>query len=144
MARYNTLRYRVKDRIARITLNRPERLNAINDEMPGEIRCAAAGGREMVVNQAIDKVGLEQTQMLATLLDGVTRHSPEGLWFKRYAETFGFKAAVEWRDSGQPLPEPGPGNLGDAFMTPPAKGSRSKWSRDGSGKRTGRIVSTKT
>ena len=99
---------------------------------------------KMVVNQAIDKMGLEQTQMLATLLDGVTRHSPEGLWFKRYAETFGFKSAVEWRDSGRPLPEPGPGNLGDAFMTPPAKGSRSKWSRDGSGKRTGRIVSTKT
>ena len=318
MARYSTLRYRVKDRIARITLNRPERLNAINDEMPGEIRCAVAaanaddrvhvivldgagdafcagydlkyyaekqgrntvtqgmpwdpmldykfmkqntedfmslwrsykptickihgyavaGGSDiatccdfivmeesarigympvrvwgcptpamwvyrlgamrakklmftgdlidgrtalewglateavpaaeleatvlalanrmagvpknqlmmlkMVVNQAIDKMGLEQTQMLATLLDGVTRHSPEGLWFKRYAETFGFKAAVEWRDSGRPLPEPGPGNLGDAFMTPPAKGSRSKWSRDGSGKRTGRIVSTKT
>ena len=310
MARYSTLRYRVNDRIARITLNRPERLNAINDEMPGEIRraveaanaddrvhvivldgagdafCAgydlkyyaekqgrktdsqdmpwdpmldykfmkqntedfmslwrsykptickihgyaAAGGSDiatccdfivmdetarigympvrvwgcptpamwvyrlgamrakklmftgdlidgrtalewglateavpaaqleatvlalaqrmagvpknqlmmlkMVVNQAIDKMGLEQTQMLATLLDGVTRHTPEGVWFKRYAQEYGFQAAVEWRDSGRPLPEPGPGNSGDAFMSPPAKGSRSKWSSNISGKRT--------
>jgi len=38
--------------------------------------------------------------MFATVFDGITRHSPEGLWFKRYAEEFGFPAAVEWRDSG--------------------------------------------
>ena len=32
-----------------------------------------------------------------SVFDGITRHSPEGLWFKRYAETYGFPAAVEWR-----------------------------------------------
>ncbi len=85
---------------------------------------------KLVINQAIDHMGIEQTQMFATLFDGITRHSPEGLWFKRYAETYGFPAAVEWRDSGRPLPEPGPGSRGDEFMTPPAAGARSQWSRD--------------
>ena len=37
---YRTLRYRGDGRIARITLDRPERLNAIVTEMPGEIRDA--------------------------------------------------------------------------------------------------------
>ncbi len=36
----STLKLEVEGRIATITLNRPERLNAINDEMPGEIRQA--------------------------------------------------------------------------------------------------------
>ena len=60
---------------------------------------------KMVVNQVMLNAGLEQTQMLATLFDGVTRHNPEGLWFRRYAQQAGFKAAVEWRDSGRPIPE---------------------------------------
>ena len=90
---------------------------------------------KLVINQAIDAMGLEQTQMFANVFDGITRHSPEGLWFKRYAQTYGFPAAVEWRDSGRPLPEPGPGDLGDAFMQPPAAEARSLWSRDVSGKR---------
>ena len=90
---------------------------------------------KLVINQAIEHMGLEQTQMFATVFDGITRHSPEGLWFKRYAEAYGFPAAVEWRDSGRPLPEPGPGTLGDAFMTAPAEGARSQWSRDVTGKR---------
>ena len=50
-------------------------------------------------------MGLEQTQMLATMFDGITRHSPEGLWFRRQAQAEGFKAAVEWRDGGRPIPE---------------------------------------
>jgi enoyl-CoA hydratase len=50
-------------------------------------------------------MGLEQTQMMATVFDGITRHNPEGLWFRRYAQAEGFKAAVQWRDSGRPIPE---------------------------------------
>ncbi len=37
---FDTLRYEVRDRRAYLTLNRPERLNAIDDRMPGEIRAA--------------------------------------------------------------------------------------------------------
>jgi enoyl-CoA hydratase len=50
-------------------------------------------------------MGLEQSQQMATVFDGITRHNPEGLWFRRYAQAEGFKAAVAWRDSGQPIPE---------------------------------------
>ena len=60
---------------------------------------------KMVVNQVMLTMGLEQTQMMATVFDGITRHNPEGLWFRRYAQENGFKAAVQWRDSGRPLPE---------------------------------------
>lgn len=60
---------------------------------------------KLVVNQAMLTMGLEQTQMFATLFDGVTRHNPEGLWFRRQAQAHGFKSAVEWRDSGRPIPE---------------------------------------
>lgn len=60
---------------------------------------------KMVVNQALLAMGLEQSQMFATLFDGVTRHGPEGLWFRREAQVHGFKAAVAWRDGGSPIPE---------------------------------------
>ncbi len=60
---------------------------------------------KMVVNQVMLTMGLEQSQMMATMFDGITRHNPEGLWFRRYAQQEGFKAAVQWRDSEQPIPE---------------------------------------
>jgi len=60
---------------------------------------------KMVVNQVMLSMGLEQTQMMATLFDGITRHNPEGLWFRRYAQENGFKAAIAWRDGGEPIPE---------------------------------------
>jgi enoyl-CoA hydratase len=60
---------------------------------------------KMVVNQVMLAMGLEQSQQMATVFDGITRHNPEGLWFRRYAQAEGFKAAVAWRDSGQPIPE---------------------------------------
>ena len=37
---FETLLYAVEARVATITLNRPERLNAINDQLPGELRYA--------------------------------------------------------------------------------------------------------
>jgi len=60
---------------------------------------------KIVVNQVMQNMGLEQTQTLATIFDGISRHNPEGLWFRRYAQQHGFKAAIEWRDSGRPIPE---------------------------------------
>ncbi len=56
--------------------------------------------QKMVVNQAYESMGLATTQMLATFFDGVARHSPEGIAFKKRAEEVGFKQAVAERDSG--------------------------------------------
>ncbi|CAG1017694.1 enoyl-CoA hydratase [Burkholderiaceae bacterium] len=60
---------------------------------------------KLVINQVLQTMGLEQSQSLATIMDGITRHNPEGLWFRRHAQEHGFKSAVQWRDSGRPIPE---------------------------------------
>ncbi|MGH8764391.1 MAG: crotonase/enoyl-CoA hydratase family protein [Burkholderiales bacterium] len=60
--------------------------------------------QKLMINQAYDNMGMAGTQMIATLFDGITRHSPEGAWFKNYAEKHGFQAAVKWRDSGKAIP----------------------------------------
>ena len=56
--------------------------------------------QKLVVNQAIEAMGLKQTQMFATVFDGITRHSPEGMNFKHRAEETGWKQAVRERDLG--------------------------------------------
>lgn len=58
---------------------------------------------KMVVNQAYENMGLNNTQMFATLFDGVSRHTPEGIWFRERAQEVGFKQAVAERDSGAPI-----------------------------------------
>src|SRR4051812_15577118 len=63
--------------------------------------------QKLMVNQAYDNMGLHGTQILATVFDGITRHSPEGRWFQELAAEEGFHAAVEWRDSGRWIPEGG-------------------------------------
>ena len=60
---------------------------------------------KLVVNQVLLTMGLEQSQTMATVFDGITRHNPEGLWFRRQAQAHGFKNAVQWRDSGRPIPQ---------------------------------------
>ncbi|HMN56212.1 MAG TPA: crotonase/enoyl-CoA hydratase family protein [Ottowia sp.] len=60
---------------------------------------------KLIANQVMLAMGLEQSQMMATVFDGITRHNPEGMWFRRHAQEHGFKAAVQWRDSGRPIPE---------------------------------------
>ncbi|WP_417675682.1 crotonase/enoyl-CoA hydratase family protein [Pseudodonghicola sp.] len=56
--------------------------------------------QKLVINQAIEQTGMMQTQRLATIFDGITRHSPEGINFKTRAEAVGWKQAVRERDEG--------------------------------------------
>ena len=59
--------------------------------------------QKLMINQAYDNMGLATTQMIATIFDGITRHSPEGFAFKQRCEAVGFKQAVRERDSGAPI-----------------------------------------
>jgi enoyl-CoA hydratase len=61
--------------------------------------------QKLMVNQAYENMGIANTQMIATLFDGITRHSPEGMWFKQRAEEVGFQQAVKERDTGAPIAE---------------------------------------
>ena len=56
--------------------------------------------QKMLVTQAMETSGLMQTQKMATLFDGISRHSPEGIAFKQRVEKVGWKQAVEERDTG--------------------------------------------
>lgn len=56
--------------------------------------------QKLMINQAFENMGLRTTQMFATLFDGITRHSPEGIAFKHRAEKIGWKEAVRERDLG--------------------------------------------
>jgi len=56
--------------------------------------------QKLVINQALYNMGLQTTQMIATVFDGITRHSPEGINFKHRAEEKGWKQAVDERDQG--------------------------------------------
>ena len=56
--------------------------------------------QKMLVNQAMETSGLMQTQKMATLFDGISRHSLEGVAFKQRVEKVSWKQAVEERDTG--------------------------------------------
>ena len=60
--------------------------------------------QKLMINLACENSGLSTTQTLATLFDGITRHSPEGRWFQQLAATHGFHEAVRLRDSGELIP----------------------------------------
>jgi enoyl-CoA hydratase len=83
-----------------------DRVEALADRIAG-VPTNQLAMQKLMVNQAYDNMGLEGTQILATVFDGITRHSPEGRWFQQLAADEGFHAAVEWRDSGRPIPEGG-------------------------------------
>ena len=53
---------------------------------------------KLLVNQALYAQGLQATQVLGTIFDGVARHTPEGYAFQRRAAEAGFKEAVRERD----------------------------------------------
>jgi enoyl-CoA hydratase len=64
--------------------------------------------QKLVINQVADAMGLNSVQVLATIFDGISRHTPEGRWFQKYASLHGFHEAVNWRDSGKWIPRYNP------------------------------------
>jgi enoyl-CoA hydratase len=53
---------------------------------------------KLLVNQALYAQGLQATQALGTVFDGIARHTPEGFAFQQRAAEKGFKDAVRERD----------------------------------------------
>ena len=81
-------------------------LQELNAEL-GNVELPEGAAKDEIRNQALDNMGLSSTQTLATLFDGITRHTAEGRWFKDFAGEHGFGPAVAWRDSGRPIPDGG-------------------------------------
>jgi enoyl-CoA hydratase/carnithine racemase len=54
---------------------------------------------KMLVNQAYENMGLRTTQMLGTIMDGIARHTPEGVAWRDEAMREGFREAVRRRDA---------------------------------------------
>ncbi len=53
---------------------------------------------KLLVNQAYENMGLRTSQILGTFLDGIARHTPEGLSWRDLALREGFGEAVHRRD----------------------------------------------
>lgn len=53
---------------------------------------------KLIVNQTYDNMGLQSTQTLGPILDGIMRNTPEGRQFVRTAASEGVRGAIEQRD----------------------------------------------
>lgn len=87
-----------------------EDLDDVVDGLAGRMAEAPANQLAMMktlVNQSVEQMGLPQAQRLATLFDGMARHSPEGVAFKERAEEVGWRQAVRERDEGTLLGDRG-------------------------------------
>lgn len=61
---------------------------------------------KLLVNQTVHAAGLQPTQIMGTVFDGITRHTREGYAFQQRAAEKGFKEAVRERD--EPFGDVGP------------------------------------
>ncbi len=61
---------------------------------------------KLLINQTVASAGLQATQILGTMFDGVSRHTAEGHAFQARAAQAGFKQAVRERD--EPFGDFGP------------------------------------
>ena len=53
---------------------------------------------KLIVNQAYDNMGLQSTQTLGPILDGIMRFTPEGIGFVDEAREHGVRSVIEKRD----------------------------------------------
>jgi len=61
---------------------------------------------KQLINQTVYAAGLNASQLMGTLMDGIARHTPEGYAFQSKAASDGFKSAVRERD--EPFGDTGP------------------------------------
>ena len=76
-------------------------LNRAVDDLAARIAMVPLNQLQMMkllVNQSLYAQGLHQTQLIGTVFDGITRHTPEGFAFQQRAADAGFKQAVRERD----------------------------------------------
>ena len=79
----------------------PEELDARTETLLARIAANPINQLQMMkllVNQTLYSQGLHASQVLGTLLDGITRHTPEGYEFQQRAADVGFRTAVRERD----------------------------------------------
>ena len=75
-----------------------QRVQALAEKLAG-IPLTQLMAMKLIVNQAYDNMGLQSTQTLGPILDGIMRNTPEGRDFVRVAGDQGVKAAVIQRDA---------------------------------------------
>jgi enoyl-CoA hydratase len=79
----------------------PEELDPRTETLVGRIARVPLNQLQMMkllVNQSLHSQGLQSTQVLGTLFDGIARHTKEGYAFQAVAAREGFWAAVRERD----------------------------------------------
>ena len=54
---------------------------------------------KLLVNQAYENMGLRSTQLLGSILDGMMRHTPEGLEWRKLIDEKGMQEALRQRDA---------------------------------------------
>jgi enoyl-CoA hydratase len=67
-------------------------------EQLASIPASQLAAMKLIVNQAYENMGLNSTQTLGTILDGLMRNTPDALEFIRMAEQDGVRGAVTRRD----------------------------------------------
>ena len=93
--------YKKYGRIARITLNRPDVMNAIDDDLPRALSAAVVQGDADPEVHVMVLAGSGAAFCAGyNLTYYAERHSPEGINFKQRMETVGWKQAVNERDLG--------------------------------------------
>ena len=75
-----------------------DRVDALAEKL-STIPLTQLAAMKLIVNQAYDNMGLQTTQTLGPILDGIMRNTPDGRDFVRLARDEGIKAAVTDRDA---------------------------------------------
>ncbi len=72
-------------------------VDALADRL-SQIPLTQLSAMKLIVNQAYDNMGLQSTQTLGPILDGIMRFTPEGVAFVDEAREHGVRAVIEKRD----------------------------------------------